>query len=241
MHPVQYVRLPVKNTYNIRELGGYPCIPHGSTKWHAFLRADDLNRLDSEGIDFLKDYGVTTVIDLRSREELDKSPDPFAEVSGTDYFNIPLVSGSLADITKADDIDSGFMNIFYLTIMQNEKEALRSVMQTVADAEPGCILFHCTAGKDRTGIIAALILGLAGVSDADIVSNYEATYNYIRRNPEMQRHKKTIPEEFIYSKAEYIETVLSYIYESYGSIYSYLLSSGLSEETLEKVTERTRH
>ena len=242
MDTLKYVRLPVKNAYNIRELGGYPCYnPSGITKWRAFLRADDLSALDANDIEFLMNYGIRSVIDLRGKEEIQAHPNPFAKIKEADYISIPLISGTLSDITRESSTNStNFIYSFYMDIITNEKTAIKNIMCAIANCAPGCILFHCTAGKDRTGIIAALLLGLAGVNQADIISNYEATYTYIKQNPTMIKHSKKVPEEFLYSKAEYIESVLDYINEFYGDIYSYLISTGISEETLDIITQKIR-
>ncbi len=171
-----YIRLPLKNAYNVRDLGGYPC-DGGVTGWRAFIRADGLERLDETDILFLREYGVKTVIDLRSDDELKTAPDPEGLRAFTDYFNIPLIPGAAADITKhVPNTPSGFLSEFYLLIFKNGHGALHTVMEAIAGAREGGILFHCAAGKDRTGIIAALLLGLAGVAQADILSNYEITY-----------------------------------------------------------------
>ena len=231
-----YIRLPLKNAYNVRDLGGYAC-NGGATSFKKFIRADDLGRLDEADIQFLINYGIKTIIDLRSADELAASPSPFAvsDVVQVQYINIPLIQGDTADITKLTKKHAtSFLPNFYLLILKNGGDAIKKVMESIADASAGGILFHCTAGKDRTGIIAAILLMLAGVSRADIIANYEITHTYIMQNPHFikQMDKLNVPLEYIYSNREYLQPTLDYI-DKLGGIQSYLESIGVSKTTIE--------
>ena len=231
-----YIRLPLKNAYNVRDLGGYPC-NGGVTRWKQFVRADDLGRLDECDMQLLINYGIRTVIDLRSANELAASPSPFASSDVVKYINIPLIPGEAADVTKLTEAPpADFLPNFYLLILKNGGNAIKKVMETIANAAAGGTLFHCAAGKDRTGIVAALILELAGVCRADIISNYEVTHTYIMKNPNFitQMNERKIPIEYIYSNREYLQPTLDYIAEL-GGIQSYLESIGVSAETMNRV------
>ncbi|MDR0445822.1 MAG: tyrosine-protein phosphatase [Oscillospiraceae bacterium] len=231
--PGGYVRLPLKNAYNARDLGGYPCRGGGVTRQRAFVRADGLAALDTADINFLIDYGVKTVIDLRSADEIAVEPEPEALVAGTEYINIPLIAGDAADATKISGVTdaAGFLPAFYKSVVQNGHAAVARVLKTAASATSGAVLFHCTAGKDRTGIIAALLLGIAGVAEADILANYEVTYTYIRQNPVIRRYAEASPDsrEQLYSRREYLEGVLNYIHER-GGFEAYFAQIGILQE-----------
>ncbi|MCL1999585.1 MAG: tyrosine-protein phosphatase [Turicibacter sp.] len=231
-----YIRLPLKNAYNVRDLGGYAC-DGGVTRWGQFVRADDLGRLDERDMQFLVNYGIRTVIDLRSADELATSPSPFVSSNVVKYINIPLISGKAADVTKLTKMPpADFLPNFYLLILRNEGNAIKKVMETIAKVSAGGILFHCTAGKDRTGIIAALLLRLAGVCCADIIANYEVTHTYIMENPDfvMQMTERKIPIEYIYSNRGYLQPVLDYV-AALGGIRAYLESIGVSAETVNRI------
>jgi protein-tyrosine phosphatase len=220
--------LPLKSAFNARDLGGYPC-ESGVTRWRTFVRADSLSALDEGDIKFLLEYGVDTVIDLRSADEIRAEPEPPALKEQTAYFNIPLVSGDIADITKLSLSDGArFLPEFYLFVLRQEHSALCETL-TVAAASKGCALFHCTAGKDRTGLIAALLLGVAGVSTEDILTNYEVTYTYIRKNPSIIKYAESAPQsrEQLYSLREYLEKPLQFITDECGGFEAYLSQAKL--------------
>lgn len=228
------VHLPLKNAFNVRELGGYPTKDGQVTMYCSFLRGDDLSALDQQDIDFLLNYGLTSVVDLRSAVELDSHPDALAAVSPINYINIPLVGSDAVnpDLTKARTIlPEQFIMDFYLEILKSATDAIKQVFEFMA-AQEGCVLFHCAAGKDRTGIIAMLLLGLAGVSKPDIIANYIVTEVYIKENPILQQYQEDLPLELMQSKPEYIETMLDYILSTFGSFEGYLMHINLTQETL---------
>ncbi len=233
-----YVRLPLKNADNVRDLGGHLCAGGSVTKWRAFLRGDDLSLLTEEEIGFLLDYGVRTIIDLRSQSECSAHPDPFAQVGAVDYYHMPLGLDDVDDVTKMQVEDTAqFICKFYLDILGIQGESLRQILSRMANSREGCVLFHCSAGKDRTGILAALLLSIAGVPRGDIAANYETTYTYLKQSPKARRMLGHYPAGLARSDREYIETVLDYI-EEVGGIDAYLACLGLAEEDKMKLQLR---
>jgi protein-tyrosine phosphatase len=228
-----YVRLPFRNAYNIRDLGGYSCGPGKATRWGAFLRADDLSWLERDEIGFLKSYGVATDIDLRGIKECESLPDPFSLDKDVSYFSIPFMTKAITDITMVlDETPASFLENFYIELLKHGQEAVKEIFETMAKSQ-GTVLFHCTAGKDRTGVIAMLLLSLAGVSEPDIVANYETTYTYFKRNPIISKVDPSL--NVLYSKSEFIEKAISYISASFGGVPQYLESVGVSRETMRVV------
>lgn len=236
-----FVRLPLEGAYNVRDLGGYPTAFGGMTAWRAFLRSDDLHDLSKRDIDFLLDYGLKTVIDLRGADETELDPNPFSRMAGVDYHNIPILVDKIDDITRtavSTYKPQEIMSIFYVHILTDATAAIRKVFAAIADAKEGIVLFHCRVGKDRTGIIAALLLGLAGVKRADIITNYTASFHYIIENPKIIRMINDSIPDLYFSKAEYIEPALKYIEDNYGNAENYLRHIGLSDEQLNKIKSR---
>ncbi|MGD6960120.1 tyrosine-protein phosphatase [Rossellomorea aquimaris] len=237
------VRLPLKNAYNVRELGGYPTSRGQITKHHSFLRADDLVNLDEKDIDYLRSYGVTAIVDLRSTLELNSHPNPFSKIDEVNYINISLMTDEAvsADLTKVmTDKPEQLLPNMYIEMVKGSTEVLKLIFEYFAEQE-GCILFHCAAGKDRTGIVAMLLLGLAEVERQDIIANYMLTEVYIKENPFMQQATKHYPEfpvELMYSKPAYIEPVIDYILTTYGSVENYLLYIGISKDILASIKNK---
>ncbi len=236
-----YVRLPLTGAYNVRDLGGYPC-EAGCTAWRAFLRADDLGRLTMSDIGFLKEYGLAAVVDLRGAAEARAVPDPFAADETVAYLHMPLMNEEATaspDLSKTvRDVADDYLPKAYIGMLSESKPAVKRIFSFIAAQRPGCILYHCAAGKDRTGVLSALLLGLCGVCDADILANYSVTYTYLRANAELMKASSGYPKGVMYSLPEYLEPSLAVIHGQYGGFEAYLLSAGLDARTIRQVRER---
>ncbi|MDR1117274.1 MAG: tyrosine-protein phosphatase [Oscillospiraceae bacterium] len=233
-----YARLPVKNAYNVRELGGYPCADGSATEYHRFLRADDLSQLDAADIYLLLKYGLSAVVDLRSASELAQNPDPFSKIAEVNYINIPLMADDVADVTRVMvQRPSTYLREAYIEMLIGSTGAVKRIFDFIAE-QSGCVLFHCAAGKDRTGVLAMLLLGLSEVGKGDIIANYEVTGTYISENPAMKQAGQQYPSELMESRREYIEPAIDYIVSAYGSVENYLSNAGVSAGTLEKVKSK---
>ena len=187
--PFASIPLPLKGAHNVRDLGGYPYTRQagecGTTAFGVFLRSGTLGRITLGDREALRCYGLRRVIDLRSNFELKHWPDPYAKrpEEGVFYTHIPML----------DQLNSsGFRGALpacmfdvYQSLLDNDASSIRSVMEALDG--PGCLLFHCRAGKDRTGVVAMLLLGLAGVDDEFIVEDYRVTQDYMGRGLRAQR------------------------------------------------------
>ena len=165
--------LPIAGTYNIRDLGGY-ATEGGQTRWRALFRADSLHRIDADGVATLVEYGVRTIVDLRQAQELEHQPNPLATHPGVRYHNVSLFDAVIPPPGAADVLLE-----MYKLALANRGPALNAILTAIADAEDGAVLFHCTAGKDRTGIVAALLLLVAGVDPDTIGRDYSVTAQMI--------------------------------------------------------------
>jgi len=237
-----YIRLPLEGTFNTRDIGGYACADGHVTKFGAFLRSDDLSNLTERDFNTLHSYGLVAVIDLRGPSELAYLPSPCQKRDGIEYINVSLMKeaiGTPADITRTvTDFPEDYLKSAYLGMLEGSKPEIAEVFRFIANCKPGCVLFNCTAGKDRTGITAALLLGLAGVSKIDILVNYLVTQTYLQENKRMQSELSNIPVGLRYSRLEYMEPALELISTKYGGFKDYLLSTGLSDNELTSVRSR---
>lgn len=167
--------LNIAGAYNIRDLGGYPA-GSNQTQWRRVLRADALHRLDQAGVEALIEAGVRTVIDLRHEGELAQAPNPLSRDERVHYINVSLFENLAPQAMVADaktPVDM-LLNL-YLDALAQRQEAIRQVLTHIAQAGEGAVMFHCTAGKDRTGVIAALLLSVAGVDAETIRGDYALT------------------------------------------------------------------
>lgn len=217
--------IPLGRMLNLRDLGGYPTTDGKITAWERLLRGDVPQGFSEADVDWLLDRDVTTVIDLRHDEETAARPDELKFLPGFHYHHVSLAVHGLYPNSEAD-VGSGYFR------MLDEKNALCAVMRLIAHA-PGGVLFHCTAGKDRTGCVAALLLSLCGVGLTDILADYQVSETYIMEL--LRQMAARVPDMEAWlgrSKSEYMDECLRLLLEKYGSVPGYLLEAGLTEEEL---------
>jgi len=233
-------RLPLETTFNTRELGGIVTQTGNVTSYKQFLRSDDVANISEKDIQNLYDYGVRTVIDLRSAEEMNTTGHVLIEDERIDLHHLPLYMGNVTEIMEILESQKGattFLQEYYLQILA-EKNSLADVLRVILEAQEGGVLFHCKVGKDRTGVVAMILLGLADVAQVDIAANYEVTHNYIMQNPTVRAEAQQYPIDVFYSKAEYIQTAMDYITENYGSVKEYVRALGFTDEEIATLTAR---
>jgi protein-tyrosine phosphatase len=237
----QFTRhLPVKGTFNIRDLGGYATAA-GETRWRRVLRADGLHRIDAEGMAALIAEGVTTVIDLRHPGEVASHPNPFSVNPIVAYHNVSLFE-QLAP-TPREGVD--LLLELYQLALEHRQEAVAQVLAIIADAPQGAVLFHCTAGKDRTGIVSALLLAVVGVEAALIVEDYaltgaliapmieEIVADAVARGADVEAFRPLLAAD-----PATMAATIAHLEETYGSATAYLERIGLSADTVERLRNR---
>jgi protein-tyrosine phosphatase len=210
-------RLAFPNLLNGRDLGGYVTRDGEQTRWKSLLRADDLVRLTSEGVEALLDYGVRTVIDLRWPAEAESRPSAFQlDPNLAQYVHISLLGkSSEAWRSLRPEVTKEMWNCAVLDCAQN---ALCEVMRTIAHASEDGVLFHCVSGKDRTGVVAAVLLALADVVPEAIAYDYALTTDnlldaYLAANPDDERG--TILES-VRCPPEQVYNMLAHLDANYG-------------------------
>ena len=224
-------RYPFEHLYNARDLGGYASARGGETQWKRFIRCDGTQDLTPEEVKTLLELGVTDVVDLRGAFETVAAHSALRDAPGICYANIPLSVDPTSAGIAAEEARTGE---FYLVMAENAP-AIRAILTALAEAE-GIALFHCTAGKDRTGIIAAVLLLLAGVRREDIVADYMVSEWYIR--PRMDAVRKAhpdMPAHFARSRAAYMEDFLDRLLGKYGSVEGYLAAMGVEAATVARL------
>ena len=140
-------RIPLGKMNNLRDLGGYPA-GDGVTVWERFLRGDNPAGLSEQDIQWLRERDITTIVDLRSGEELARQPDQLRGQPGFLYHHCPLVG-----IEKLPNLEADIGRAYFEAM--DRLTCVGRAMRILA-AAPGGVLFHCTAGKDRTGILEEL-------------------------------------------------------------------------------------
>ncbi len=222
--------MTVRGAHNLRDLGGYTTAQGTEIPWRHFLRADCLHRLEEGEASRLHFEGLRQVVDLRTPTEVMEAPSQFAAHPGVDFVNLPLF-GSLspAELAKGDAPDGHPLLSFYVTAIETRGAAICEILGRISEVREGAVLFNCTAGKDRTGIIAALLLGIAGVAPRDIITDYAMTEQLIpdlvaeflaasrARGGDVQAYARLLE-----SPASTMAGFLSYIDATYGSVMGYI-------------------
>jgi protein tyrosine/serine phosphatase len=160
------------NVFNFRDLGGYRTSDGATVRWRRLYRADDLAHLDNEDHERFAELGIRTVVDLRRPneiEELGRVP----EMAGVAYHHVHLVhpKWQLQPFQNTAE-RTDFVVERYREMSDVSADGFGQALRLIADADRAPLVFHCIAGKDRTGILAALTLSLLGVSDADVIDDY---------------------------------------------------------------------
>ncbi len=239
--PARLVEL--EGCLNFRDLGGYLTRGGRRVRWGQLYRSDALHHMSVRDVKHVRDeLGVRAVIDLRSSSEVAlDGPGPLAEPP-VDYHHIPLFDGGRGDVELEEiPLDLGHQ---YFLLLQAATGAIRCVLEILADAtEPA--LFHCAAGKDRTGLISAVVLGLLEVEEAQIVEDYvftsrnlERIIERLRQTPSYRAVFDRLPPQTLHAKPDSMASFLGRVREAYGSMREFALGLGLASGTITLLEER---
>jgi protein tyrosine/serine phosphatase len=167
--------LPLVGAFNFRDLGGYPTTDGRRTRWGRVFRSDTLNALSAEDLQVLRQLGLRTVVDLRTTNEAERDGRGMLVSEPIEYVHLSVLPEEGGDSVGAPDTDGSTIGARYLWYLQAGEAALSAALRIVANGSGHPVVFHCTAGKDRTGVLSALILGCLGVDRVTIVDDYMQT------------------------------------------------------------------
>jgi protein-tyrosine phosphatase len=223
-------------TFNLRDVGGYSAAT-GRTRWGKLFRSDALHQLTGADRQILTGLGIRTIIDLRDDAEREHAP------SAIDGLEVDVVSNPIfsknASAYIASDIS---LEDLYRDVVAKSGAALVAAIRYIAASGDDPVLVHCTAGKDRTGLVVALALLAAGVKRDEVVADYALTENNLpkelmgpiieRLRAEYAPDSLTIAELIAGSPAPVLERTIDLLIENYGSVTNYLLANGLTSKEL---------
>ncbi len=219
---------------NFRDLGGYPTAGGRSLQWRRVFRSDALHRLTPTDVTQVRDQlGVTTVIDLRSLRTEGRGA---LQAEPLDFHHLPLFDGEAAragswstDLTLADR---------YFLLCKVAREPIARVVTALAEAR-GPAVYHCAAGKDRTGVVSAVLLGLLDVPDEVIVADYVATQEnldaIIARLLETKGYHamlSALPPDTLHAEGATMVEFLERMRAEYGSMRDYARDAGVTDAAL---------
>lgn len=238
----------LEGTYNIRDVGGYEARDGATIRWRMLLRADGLHRLPPSSQAALVDSGLRTIVDLRGSAELARERDVFADSDKVDYRHHNLMGDELMAEFAARAVGEGraeyIAGMYKATLDRRQAEIAETIS---VFAQPGALpgLFHCTGGKDRTGIVAAFVLGLCGVSNDTIIEDYALSGYYL-----FARHLAApVPGDVsagietwqdyrrMNCPPEAMSMTLEHLECRYGGPEAYLLGGGATKESLDALRD----
>lgn len=233
--------IPLNNVANLRDVGGYPTADGRKVRSGRLLRSASLHLLDPAGQEELVSRGLRHVVDLRHDHELENAPNVFNGSGEVNYQNVSLFAGLAPERVPLGAIPT--LAEMYVEILDHSQDLIVRAVEPFSTGET--TLVHCTAGKDRTGIIVALLLDLVGVDRDTIVHDYALTNVYLeplrdsfrefaRQNGLDMEHY----EHMISCHPDYIRTFLDHLHDTYGGAHAYLLQAGMSSEQLERIREQ---
>jgi protein-tyrosine phosphatase len=167
--------------FNFRDLGGYRTADGRRTRWRRLFRADGLSRLTENDLAALGSLGIVTVIDLRTDLEADTQGRFPEDLDGVTYHHLPLTDTLPGEEETPDWDRAAFVSDRYLAMLSEGTETVSAALRLLADPGRQPAVFHCSVGKDRTGVLSALVLGFLGVPDEIIVDDYALSYEAMLR------------------------------------------------------------
>jgi len=236
-HEDRFIELD--GVFNFRDLGGLPTRDGGITRAGMMFRSDALHHVEAPAVDWFVSHGMQSIIDLRSSVELERTGRGRLEHTNIGWLHAPLSHGDAAagNVLPQALVD-GDLGKHYITSLEERTPILAEVITYLADRDNLPAVFHCTAGKDRTGMVAALVLSLVGVADDVIVHDYTLTDDRMALVIERIRASNTLPETTPLpervgrAEAASMETFLAALRDQYGGAEGWAHAAGVSDNSL---------
>jgi len=225
---------------NVRDLGGLPTEDGRLTNFGAIVRADSVGRLSDDGWEALRAYGVERIVDLRWHDELAADPPRDVDV---EVLHVPVFPDIGDPAWRAAEA-KGDRGREYAWLLESGAERFSLAVTRVAEADDGAVVVHCAAGKDRTGLVAALMLRVAGVPLDAIVEDYVTSGRNLAPFIEPwieEAVDDTERERRVYisvTPPEAIEHAVRDVERRHGSVEDYLRSGRASDETIVRIRQR---
>jgi protein-tyrosine phosphatase len=241
-------RIDFEGAHNFRDLGGYPSELGGELRWGLVYRAGRIDQLTGRDQELFESLGIRTVFDLRRHDERERCPDPVANV------HVCLMSRVFDDASMPDtaafvdhDHSVEFLRQLYIGLLAHAGREIGEILTGIARADALPVLFHCTAGKDRTGVVAALLLSWLGVDRETVLDDFELTEQYIGHELHEEMFQRMLergmaPEAaagMLHASRDTMAAALDELEIRFGGIERYLREmAGLDTATLTALRER---
>ncbi len=230
-------QIPLEGAVNFRDLGGYRSADGRTIRWRSLFRADDLSRLTRPDRATVRTLGIATVIDLRSRAEVERERFPVDEIP-VGFHHLPLV----ATLPTFDEYRSGpaWFAGHYLDIARGSGLQIAQALGIVARPESCPVIVHCAAGKDRTGVLVAVLLALLGIPDETIAEDYALSEKamdaqlrrLVERLPEHEDEIRSVASTMLSATPANIVALLDGLRAEHGSVEGYAAAHGAGDDVV---------
>jgi protein-tyrosine phosphatase len=243
--PVRLV--PLTTAHNLRDLGGYPTTDGRTVTWGRLYRSDQLHDLAGRDLDLVRSLGLRTVLDLRTHGELAEGRFR-TDGTTTAFHHLPVQAQTWHEeevdaLAELADRAVPYLVARYVDLLEEAGPVLAAAVDLMAQPGTSPLLFHCAAGKDRTGVLAAVVLSVLGVADDEIVADYVLSADAMARrlaqlqstDPAAAAVLASQPAGWLAAPAEVMDTVLRHLDELHGGPGGYLVDHGVDPDTLEEL------
>jgi len=232
--------IELEGCFNFRDLGGFATEDGRRVRWGRLFRSDALHHLTPADLRRVRDeLGIRIVVDLRSTaERAGEAPTSLCAPPVREH-HVPLFDGERRSAPSSMTLDE-----IYSILLRVARAPIARFVRLLAESrEP--VLFHCAAGKDRTGVLSAVVLGVAGVGDEDIVADYAYTRHALPRILERLKASESyayvfteLPPDTLHAEPATMVAPLDRLREKYGSVRGYAVAAGVAETTLDRLSDR---
>ncbi len=236
--------LALEGAYNVRDLGGYETTDGRTTRWRTFLRSDLMDKLTANDQEMLLGLGIKSVIDLRRARELDETPNVFRDNQRVNYLHHNMAGdGHLSHEGEPEvDTQAERVRLGYGRFLDQRQEAIKAILGALSEPDNQPAIFHCAAGTDRTGVVSALLLALAGVPDETIGNDYALSADALFARYEVEGPPESYTGELTlegvrdgYAIGEGMVLLMQYLRDGYGGAESYARHFGLTDTQIANI------
>lgn len=235
--------MDLEGAFNFRDVGGYPVAGQARIRWGSVYRSDALHHLSPGDLSTLESLRVDRVIDLRSPNEITTSGRGSLGQGHVEYLTMSVIPTAGSEATGAPSSDN--LAERYMWYLDVGRDAIAESFEILAVPGRGAVVFHCAAGKDRTGVLAALLLQVLGVSDDDIVADYVMTdralpaiFDRLARDPVHGAAVARIPDSRRMVQPAVMRGFLQLLDQKHGGARAWLEEAGVTPRSIDALRAR---
>jgi hypothetical protein len=230
--------------FNFRDLGGYRARDGRVTRWGQLFRSDTLHELTEGDVEVLRSLGLATIVDLRTPSELGKTGRGPLASEPIAFRHLSVIGEAEGEAMAAPASSGGGLGERYLWYLDGGRSALVDALGLLTEAANLPLVFHCAAGKDRTGVLAALVLDIVGVDPDAIVADYlitagrmELILGRFSADPAVASRMAEVTDDRFAVEARSMEQFLAGLHDRFGGGRGWAVASGVPTESLDRMED----